>query len=141
MPEARAEVSVRSFGAYTAQLDELVRWLKDCAIKTVAMESTGVYWIPLFQKLEEAGLEVLLVDARQAKHVPGRKSDVQDCQWLQQLHTYGFVTRGVSSRRLHLPLTHLATTSQELGRVRGDVDSAHAEGSQRDEPTLASRAE
>ena len=89
--EERAEVSVRSFGAYTAQLDELVQWLKDCAVKTVVMESTGIYWIPLFQKLEEAGLEVLLVDARQAKHVPGRKSDVQDCQWLQQLHTYGLL--------------------------------------------------
>ena len=91
VPEDRAEVSVRSFGAYTAQLDELVQWFKDCGIKTVAMESTGVYWIPLYQKLEEAGLEVLLVDARQAKHVPGRKSDVQDCQWLQQLHTYGLL--------------------------------------------------
>jgi transposase len=91
VPEERAEVSVRSFGAYTAQLDELVQWLKECAIKTVAMESTGVYWIPLYQKLEEAGLEVLLVDARQAKHVPGRKSDVQDCQWLQQLHSYGLL--------------------------------------------------
>src|SRR5260370_25496316 len=91
VPEDRAEVSVRSFGAYTAQLDELVQWLKDCGIKTVAMESTGVYWIPLFQKLEEAGFEVLLVDARQAKHVPGRKSDVQDCQLLQQLHSYGLL--------------------------------------------------
>src|SRR5260370_15061439 len=91
VPEDRAEVSVRCFGAYTAQLDELVQWLKDCRIKTVAMESTGVYWIPLFQKLEEAGFEVLLVDARQAKHVPGRKSDVQDCQWLQQLHSYGLL--------------------------------------------------
>src|ERR1700758_910807 len=91
VPEGRAQTSVRSFGAYTAQLDELVQWLKDCGIKTVAMESTGVYWIALFQKLEEAGFEVLLVDARQAKHVPGRKSDVQDCQWLQQLHTYGLL--------------------------------------------------
>ena len=91
VPEGRAEESVRSFGAYTAQLDELVQWLKDCGIKTVAMESTGVYWIPLYQKLEEAGFEVLLVDARQAKHVPGRKSDVQDCQWLQQLHSYGLL--------------------------------------------------
>ena len=91
VPEGRAEVWVRSFGAYTAQLEELVQWLKDCAIKTVVMESTGVYWIPLFQKLEEAGFEVLLVDARQAKHVPGRKSDVQDCQWLQQLHSYGLL--------------------------------------------------
>ena len=91
VPEGRDQVSVRSFGAYTAQLDELVQWFKDCGIKTVAMESTGVYWIPLYQKLEEAGFEVLLVDARQAKHVPGRKSDVQDCQWLQQLHTYGLL--------------------------------------------------
>jgi REP element-mobilizing transposase RayT len=77
VPEGRDKVLVRSFGAYTAQLDELAQWLKDCAIKTVAMESTGVYWISLYQKLEEAGLEVLLVDAHQAKHVPGRKSDVQ----------------------------------------------------------------
>src|SRR5260370_1135993 len=91
VPEGRAQVWVRSFGAYTAQLEELVQWLKDCAIKTVAMESTGVYWIPLFHKLEEAGFEVLLVDAREAKHVPGRKSDVQDCQWLQQLHSYGLL--------------------------------------------------
>jgi len=91
VPEGRAQESVRSFGAYTAQLDELVQWLKDCRIKTVAMESTGVYWIPLYQKLEEAGFEVLLVDARQAKHVPGRKSDVQDCQWLEQLHRYGLL--------------------------------------------------
>ena len=91
VPEDRAEESVRSFGAFTAQLDELVQWLKDCGIKTVVMESTGVYWIPLYQKLEEAGFEVLLVDARQAKHVPGRKSDVQDCQWLQQLHSYGLL--------------------------------------------------
>jgi transposase len=91
VPEGRAEPSVRSFGAYTAQLDELVQWLKSCGIKTVAMESTGVYWIALFQKLEEADFEVLLVDARRAKHVPGRKSDVQDCRWLQQLHSYGLL--------------------------------------------------
>jgi transposase len=68
-----------------------VRWLKSCGIKTVALESTGVYWIALYQKLEAAGLEVVLVDARRAKHVPGRKSDVQDCQWLQQLHSYGLL--------------------------------------------------
>src|ERR1700751_161467 len=94
VPEGRAEVSVRSFGAYTAQPQELVTRVKDRGIKTVAMESTGVYWIPLFQMLEEAGFEVVLVDARQAKHVPGRKSDVQDCQWLQQLHSYGFLRAG-----------------------------------------------
>jgi transposase len=91
VPEGRAEPSVRSFGAYTAQLDELVQWLKSCRITTVTMESTGVYWIALFQKLEAAGFEVVLVDARRAKHVPGRKSDVQDCRWLQQLHSYGLL--------------------------------------------------
>jgi hypothetical protein len=70
VPEGRAEVSVRSFGADTAQLDELAQWLKDCAITTVALESTGVYWVSLYQELEEAGFEVLLVDAHQVKHVP-----------------------------------------------------------------------
>jgi hypothetical protein len=122
VPEDRAEVSVRSFGAYTAQLDELEQWFKDCGIRTVAMESTGVYWIPLYQKLEEAGFEVLLVDARQAKHVPGRKSDVQDCRAVAAVAQLRVVTSGVSSRRFHLPLTHLATTSQEPDRIRGDVD-------------------
>jgi transposase len=91
VPEGRAEPSIRSFGAYTAQLEALVQWLQACGITTVAMESTGVYSIALFQKLEAAGFEVLLVDARRAKHVPGRKSDVHDCRWLQQLHSYGLL--------------------------------------------------
>jgi transposase len=91
VPEERAQPSIRSFGAYTAQLEALVQWLHACGIKTVAMESTGVYWIALYQKLEAAGFEVVLVDARRAKHVPGRKSDVQDCRWLQQLHSYGLL--------------------------------------------------
>ena len=67
----------------------MARWLKKCGITTVAMESTGVYWIPPFQILEEHGFEVKLVNARHVKNVPGRKSDVSDCQWLQRLHTYG----------------------------------------------------
>jgi transposase len=91
VPEDRAQSPVRCFGTYTAELDAIVSWLKECGIKTVAMESTGNFWIPLYQKLEEAGFEVLLVDAHQAKHVPGRKSDVQDCRWLQQLHSYGLL--------------------------------------------------
>jgi transposase len=70
-------------------LDELVEWLLQCGVKTVAMESTSVYWIPLFQKLEAAGLEALLVNARHVRHVPGRKTDCKDCQWLQRLHSYG----------------------------------------------------
>jgi len=82
---------VRQFGAFTADLYALADWLTACRIQTVAMESTGVYWIPLFQVLEARGFEVKLVNPRHVKNVPGRKTDVLDCQWLQQLHTYGLL--------------------------------------------------
>src|SRR6266498_1597303 len=82
---------VREFKTFTKDLDELVEWLRVCGVKTVAMESTGVYWIPLFQKLEVAGLEAILVNARHVRHVPGRKTDLKDCQWLQRLHSYGLL--------------------------------------------------
>jgi transposase len=85
------EPNIRAFGGYSADLDELVEWLLTRGIKTVAAESTGVYWIGLVQKLEAAKIEVVLVNARHLKHVPGRKSDVKDCQWLQQLHSYGLL--------------------------------------------------
>ena len=87
-----AEEPVREFDAYTAELYRMADWLVECGVETVAMESTGVYWIPLFGVLEERGLEVLLVDPRRLKIVPGRKTDVVDCQWLQQLHTYGLLS-------------------------------------------------
>jgi transposase len=92
VPEDRDEQPVREFTAYTADLYRLAEWLQACGVKTVAMESTGVYWIPLFQVLEERGFEVRLVDARRVKNVSGRKTDVSDCQWLQQLHTYGLLS-------------------------------------------------
>lgn len=82
---------VQCFGTFTADLHALADWLKECRVTTVAMESTGVYWIPLFQILETRGFQVLLVNARHVKNVPGRKSDVLDCQWLQELHTYGLL--------------------------------------------------
>lgn len=91
VPEGRDEVSVREFGAFTTDLEALADWLTKSGVTTVAMESTGVYWIPLFELLERRGFEVKLVDARRVKNVPGRKSDVLDCQWLQQLHTYGLL--------------------------------------------------
>src|SRR5207302_1856793 len=91
VPEERDPVSVREFGTFTADLEALATWLKQCGVTTVAMESTGVYWIPLFELLERRGFEVKLVDARHVKNVSGRKSDVLDCQWLQQLHTYGLL--------------------------------------------------
>jgi transposase len=83
---------VRQFGCFTADLHHLATWLHQCGVTTVAMESTGVYWIPLFQILEASGLEVRLVNAHFVKTVPGRKSDVLDCQWLQQLHSYGLLS-------------------------------------------------
>jgi transposase len=91
VPEGCATESVREFKSFTADLYELAAWLKECKVTTVAMESTGVYWIPLYELLEQKGFDVKLVDARHVKNVSGRKTDVMDCQWLQQLHTYGLL--------------------------------------------------
>jgi transposase len=87
----RDEQPVRTFGTFSGDLHRLADWLQKVGITTVAMESTGVYWIPVFEILEARGIEVLLVNARHVKHVPGRKSDVNDAQWLQQLHQYGLL--------------------------------------------------
>lgn len=86
-----SEQEVRSFPTFTADLKRMVLWLKENGVKSVAMESTGVYWIVPYEMLEAAGFEVLLVNARFFKSVPGRKTDVQDCQWIQQLHSYGLL--------------------------------------------------
>jgi transposase len=91
VPPDRDADPVRSFGAFTSNLEQLADWLSECAVRTVAMESTGVYWIPLYEILEERGFEVLLVNAAHARNVPGRKSDVLDCQWLRELHTFGLL--------------------------------------------------
>jgi transposase len=92
-PEAQLPPGVRKFGATTGELEALAAWLKDCHVQTVAMESTGVYWIPLYDILSSQGFEVFLVDPRQTKHAPGRpKSDVLDCQWIRRLHSYGLLT-------------------------------------------------
>ena len=91
VPADRDKDSVRSFPTFTQDLHELADWLKQCRVDTVAMESTGVYWIPLFQILEARGIEVHLVNAQHVHHVPGRKSDVLDCQWLQYLHSVGLL--------------------------------------------------
>ena len=88
----RAEPPVQEFAAFTADLYRLADWLRECGVETVVMESTGVYWIPLFGVLEERGFQVMLVDPRRIKNVSGRKTDVLDCQWLQQLHTFGLLS-------------------------------------------------
>jgi transposase len=91
VPEGRDEVSVRVFQTFTRDLHALADWLEACGVETVAMESTGVYWIPVYEILEARGFEVYLVNARHVKNVDGRKSDILDCQWIQQLHTYGLL--------------------------------------------------
>lgn len=91
VPEGTDDQPVREFSTFTDDLERLAEWLISCGVTTVAMESTGIYWIPVFEILELHGLEVRLVNARHVKNVPGRKSDVLDCQWLQQLHTYGLL--------------------------------------------------
>ena len=92
VPPDRDDQPVREFPSFTIDLNALADWLKVCRVDTVAMESTGVYWIPLFELLESRGFTVLLVNARHVKNVSGRKSDVLDCQWLQQLMTYGLLS-------------------------------------------------
>jgi transposase len=91
VPPPAAAQPVRQFGTYTPDLHALVAWLRECQIETVAMESTGIYWIPLFELLEAQGFDVAVVNARHLKHVTGRKSDWQDCQWIQRLHTFGLL--------------------------------------------------
>jgi len=91
VPQGRDEQCVREFKSYTSDLYAMASWLKGCGVETVAMESTGVYWMPVFQALESQGFEVLLVNPKYVKNVAGRKTDVLDCQWIQQLHTYGLL--------------------------------------------------
>jgi len=91
VPPDRSDEPVRSFKSFTGDLHALADWFEAAGIKTVAMESTGVYWIPVYEILEQRGFEVLLVNARDTKNVPGRKTDVQDAQWIQQLHQHGLL--------------------------------------------------
>ena len=91
VPPTRDSQPVQRFGCTTAELKAMAEWLKQCRIRTIAMQSTGVYWIAVYDILEDAGFEVYLVNARETKNLPGRKSDVQESQWLMKLHTYGLL--------------------------------------------------
>lgn len=115
------EQPVREFVAYTRDLQALANWLVEHKIQTVAMESTGVYWIALFEVLRERGLEVCLVDARATKQVAGRKSDISDCQWIQELHSYGLL------KQAFVPEAQIATLrSYVRQRDRWVVDASRA---------------
>ncbi len=93
VPAGRDEIGIRSFGTFTRDLQEICQWFRKCEVQTVAMESTGVYWLNLFELLESYGFEVYLVDSRKTKNVSGRKSDVDDSEWIHQLHTYGLLPK------------------------------------------------
>lgn len=92
VPEGRDLKKVKCFSAFTCDLHQIAKWLKQCCIKTVAMESTGIYWMNLFLLLEDYGFEVYLVNAKYVKNVTGRKTDMSDAEWIQTLHSYGLLT-------------------------------------------------
>lgn len=119
VPADRAAEPVCEFSSFTGDLNRLADWLVRCGIKTVAMESTGVYWIPLFEVLEARGLEVLLVNAAHLSNVPGRrKSDVLDCQWIQRLHSFGLLRGSV---RPPEPIVELRAYVRQRGRIVQDA--------------------
>lgn len=109
---------VRAFGTYTADLEALADWLTGHEIETVAMESTGVYWIPLFELLEQRGFHCCLINAASSKRFPGRKSDVLDCQWLQTLHSYGLLADSFRPDADLIPLRTLLRHRAQLVQHR-----------------------
>ena len=109
-------MDVRECGAFTEDLIGIVQWLQACGVTTVAMESTGVYWIPLYDLLDSHGFDVHLVDPRQLKRVPGCKTDILDCQWLQDLHTMGLL-----SGEFHLHAQSLQEADHALQNIREEL--------------------
>ena len=123
-PEQDAE-PVRRFECFTADLHRMADWLEACEVKTVAMQSTGVYWIPLYEILEQRGFEVYLVNARHTKNLPGRKSDVQESQWLLKLHTHGLLTTRSSLRRKSGWCGRIGGNGENMYAVRRPASSAY----------------
>ena len=128
---------VQTFQAFTADLVRMADWLVALGITTVAMESTGVYWVPAFEVLESRGLDVILANAREARAVPGRKSDVNDAQWLQRLHACGLLRasfrpgRDIAALRVYLRLR------ERLVDYASCPHPTHAEGADLYEPAVA----
>lgn len=129
VPSTRDSQPVRRFGCTTAELKAMADWLKQCKIQTIAMQSTGVYWMSVYDILEEAGLEVYLVNANQTKNLPGRKSDVQESQWLMKLPTYGLL------RNSFRPSQEIRTM-RTYWRQRNDLVRAAGRHIQRMQKTL-----
>jgi len=133
VPEDRDPRPVRVFQTFTSDLHEIAAWLKRCRVTSVAMESTGIYWIPLYEVLEEAGFEVKLVNAREAKNMPGRKSDILDCQWIQQLHSYGLLTASFRPPKDIVALRSLVRHRDRLIVARAVHIQLYAKGAAPDE--------
>jgi transposase len=127
-PERDAE-PVRRFGCFTADLHAMAQWLVDKDVRSVAMQSTGVYWMPVFEILEQHGLKVSLVNARDTKNMPGRKSDIQECQWLLKLHTFGLLNNSFQP-------TDEIRTARTLWRQRGNLVGDASSAIQRMQKTL-----
>jgi transposase len=117
VPPERDPTPVRSFKTFTADLYRLADWLASCGVTSIAMESTGVYWIPIYEILEARGFEVVLVNARHVKNVPGRKSDVTDCEWLRELHSVGLLRGSSDPKRSSLPSAPTSATERHSFRA------------------------
>jgi transposase len=123
------EEPVRCFGCFTADLEQMADWLVDRGVRSVAMQSTGVYWIPVFEILQQHGLEVFLVNARQTKNLPGRKSDIMECQWLLKLHTFGLLLNSFQP-------SDEVRTARTLWRHRGELVAQASSAIQRMQKAL-----
>ena len=133
-PQVREKTpNVRTFGTTMPQLQQLADWLLEQGVESVAMESTSVYWIPLYELLESCGIEVLLVNARQLRYVPGRKSDMQDCQWIQLLPQLRLAAGIVPSARDHRPGPDPAPATEHSGGREHPLCPVDAEGAGSDE--------
>src|ERR1051326_6418087 len=124
---------VRRFECFTADLYRLADWLQNCGVQTVALQSTGVYWIPLYDILEERGFEVYLVNARHTKNLPGRKSDVQESQWLLKLHAYGVLNNFVPTTFEDSGPAHLLAAAATTRHGSCDLSATHAKSADADE--------
>jgi transposase len=112
VPPDRDPQPVRAFAAFTGDLYRLADWLTACRVTTVAMEATGIYWVPLFEILESRGFTVLLVNARHVKNVPGRKSDVSDCEWLRDLLMVGLLAAASGPRTRSSPSARICAIAR-----------------------------
>jgi len=124
----RDERPVRSCQCFTADLEQMADWLVDRGVRSVAMQSSGVYWIPVFEILQQHGLEVYLVNARHTKNLPGRKSDIAECQWLAETAHFRTAEQQLPAQRRNPHGTHSVAASRWVGGASQQRNSAYAEG-------------